>query len=179
MARRFVFLHGLEGSGDGHWQRWLETRLRERGEDVAFPDLPDEFDPDPEAWEAAATPALAAPPAPTVLCHSLACLLWLRLAAKATGPLADRVLLVAPPCREDIPQVARFLDHGADADAVIRAARETLIVCSDNDPYCPDGALRRFAEPLEADCEVVAGAGHINTDAGYGPVPLTEEWALL
>jgi len=37
----FLILHGLEGSGSEHWQTWLAGRLRERGLEVAYPDLPD------------------------------------------------------------------------------------------------------------------------------------------
>ena len=55
---------------------------------------------------------------------------------------------------------------------------ETLIVCSDDDPYCPPGAVATYAEPLGIAAHVIAGAGHINTDAGYGEWPEVEAWAL-
>ena len=73
--------------------------------------------------------------------------------------------------------MARFLDHGAGAAAVAAAADETLLVCSDHDPYCPGGAIRRYAEPLSIEAKLIPGAGHINTDAGYGPWPWAFEWA--
>lgn len=177
MSDRFLILHGLYGSGPDHWQTWLAQRLRERGSEVGYPDLPDPFDPQPSRWIEAGSDALDAEPS-VVLCHSLACLLWLRLCARADGRLVERVLLVAPPWREDVPQVARFLDHGASADAVRRAAAETLIVCSPDDPYCPVGAVGRFAEPLEIAYELVPNGGHLNSDAGYGAWPWVEAWAL-
>ncbi len=73
--------------------------------------------------------------------------------------------------------MARFHDHGADADAVAAAATETLIVCSDNDPYCPGGALAAYAKPLSIEAKVIEGAGHINTDSEHGPWPWALEWA--
>src|SRR4051812_15416736 len=101
--QRFLVLHGLEGSGPDHWQSWLVGRLRARGEDVAYPDLPDPFDPKPDEWERALQDTLTGDQ--VVLCHSLACLLWLRTVAETPEPLAERVLLVAPPWREDLEPV--------------------------------------------------------------------------
>jgi predicted alpha/beta hydrolase family esterase len=113
-----------------------------------------------------------------VICHSLACLSWLRIAASSNRRRAERVLLVAPPWREDVEPVARALTHDAAPADVQRAAGETLLVCSDNDPYCPPGAVATFAEPLGIEARVIPGAGHVNPDAGYGPWPECEEWAL-
>ena len=171
MTGPFLILHGLEGSGPDHWQTWLAGRLRARGEEVAYPDLPDPFDPQPDAWETTLKEVLTGDQ--VVLCHSLACLLWLRAAA-AGWAAAERVLLVAPPYRPDIGPVDRFLAHRATAGDVERA----LVVCSDNDPYCPEGALELYAKPLEMPAHLLPGAGHINTDAGYGEWPDVEAWAL-
>ena len=175
----FLILHGLEGSGPEHWQTWLAGRLRERGERMSYPDLPEPLDPHPADWVRALDAELAMLDSPTVVCHSLACLLWLRVAARPSdAAIADRVLLVAPPWRKDLEPVARFLEHGARARDVARAARETLIVCSDEDPYCPPGAVETYAEPLGVPAHVIPGAGHINTDAGYGEWPEVAAWAL-
>jgi uncharacterized protein len=113
-----------------------------------------------------------------ILCHSLACRLWLLNARDTKTRVAERVLLVAPPCLESIEQVARFRPKGVSAADVRRAAPDTQIVCSDDDPYCPRGAVKTYAEPLGIDYQVITGAAHINTDAGYGPWPWVERWAL-
>jgi uncharacterized protein len=181
MSGKFLILHGLGGSGPGHWQAWLAGRLQSLGLAAAFPELPDPEDPDPDAWlDALAGELAGAGERPTVICHSLACLLWLRAAARADEPLgADRVLLVSPPWREDIPEVERFLRHGAGAADVAAAARETLIVAADEDPYREPGALEsRFAGPLGLPVAIVEGAGHINPESGYGPWPEVEAWCL-
>lgn len=113
-----------------------------------------------------------------MLCHSLACLLWLLNARAGAGHVADRVLLVAPPCTTEVDAVARFRPDGADASHVRAAADATHMLCSDADPYCPAGAASTFGEPLELDYTVIPGGGHLNADAGYGPWPAVEEWAL-
>jgi predicted alpha/beta hydrolase family esterase len=47
------------------------------------------------------------------------------------------------------------------------------LVCSDNDPYCPEGAANLYAGPTD----LLEGEGHINPDAGYGAWPAVEGWA--
>ncbi|HEX4735413.1 MAG TPA: alpha/beta hydrolase [Thermoleophilaceae bacterium] len=177
LTRSFLILHGLEGSGPGHWQTWLAGRLRERGEDVRYPDLPDPLDPTPDEWLAALRPELAALEGERiVLCHSLACLLWMLNARDGATGAAERVLLVAPPCIDDHEQVGRFRPDGVTANDLERAARETLMFCGSPDPYCPGTALRAFGA-LVPNAIGAPGAGHVNTDAGYGPWPAVEEWA--
>ncbi len=146
---------------------------------MSYPDLPDPFDPDPDVWLAVLRSELAAMEGERiVLCHSLACRLWLLHARAGAEHAADRVLLVAPPCVDDIEQVVRFDTYGVTADDVRRAAPVTRMLCSDADPYCPVGAAAVYGEPLELDYELIPGAGHLNPDAGYGPFPAAEEWAL-
>jgi predicted alpha/beta hydrolase family esterase len=50
-------------------------------------------------------------------------------------------------------------------------------VCSDNDPYCPEGAAKRYAGPLGVPVDVLPGRGHFNPEAGLGPWPAAEAWA--
>jgi predicted alpha/beta hydrolase family esterase len=110
-----------------------------------------------------------------VVCHSLACALWLR--AAIAGARAGRVLLVAPPAPDsEFPEVARFFPTGADAGVVAGAAGETRLVCADDDPYCPAGAAAVYGEPLAIEFDLIRGGGHLNADAGYGPWPGVEAW---
>ena len=174
-----LLVHGLGGSDPGHWQRWLAPRLTERGLEVHFPELPEPEAPDPDAWLGALATTLGERGGWTVLCHSLGTLLWLRACARADAPLgAARTLLVAPPCRRDMPEIAPFLRHGAGAADVAASSGEALIVAADQDPYCPAGARRRYAEPLGVDLVEIPGGGHLNVDAGYGPWPAVERWVL-
>ena len=175
-----LILHGWEGSGPDHWQTWLAGRL---GEAAAFPVLPEPDLPELEPWLEALRATLAGlAEAPTVLCHSLGSVLWLHYAARRaeSDPQAGRVLLVAPPCAcAGVPEIAGFFPVPRGAGAVARAATgETRVVCSDADPYCPEGAVRAYAERLGVEAEVLPGAGHLNADAGFGPWPEVEAWAL-
>ena len=171
VARSFLILHGLEGSGPGHWQTWLAARLRADNERVAYPDLPDAEMPSLHSWRERLQGELdALPEGETVIvCHSLSCLLWLHHVAEG-GAQADRVLLVAPPSEgAEVAAIASFLPA-----PLPRLSGGARLVCSDNDPYCPEGAANVYTG-LPTD--LLPGAGHINPDAGYGVWPAVEDWA--
>ena len=175
----YLILHGYQASGPGHWQTWLAGRLRSGEATVAYPDLPDADSPQLQSWLDALDgelDALAEPP--VVLCHSAACLLWLHHAA-AGGRPADRVLLVAPPSETGTPdELAGFFPPPLDAGALAASAPGGVrIVCSDNDPYCPEGAADLYGHPLGVPVDLLSGRGHLNPEAGFGPWPAAEEWA--
>ena len=116
-----------------------------------------------------------------VIAHSLAVPLWLRVAQHL--PAAERVddvLLVAPPSPAvlaGISEVAAFSSVAQDHEAVMAAATRTRLVCSDNDPYCPEGARKAYVG-LGLDGEVIPGAGHLDPEAGYGPWSTVRSWCL-
>lgn len=179
--RSFLILHGWQGSGPDHWQTWLAGRLAAAGEEVRYPDLPDPDAPCCHAWSEALHAELAAMPGSrTVLCHSMACLLWAHEAPQiARRGSVERLLLVAPPCpRTPIPETSNFYPAPLDREAMHASAGEARVVWSDGDPYCPAGAERSFARPLELPADFVPGAGHINSEAGFGPWPAVEAWCL-
>jgi predicted alpha/beta hydrolase family esterase len=183
MSRSVLILHGWRGSGPDHWQTWLAQRLSAAGDGVRYPDLPECEVPCPDRWGAALRDELRAlatgdDAERVVVCHSLACALWLREARHVAPELrVDRCLLVAPSCpAAGVPELIRFYPTGADRDAVAAAAATTRLVCSDDDPYCPVGAGAFFGEPLALPVDVLPGTGHINADSGFGPWPEVEEW---
>jgi hypothetical protein len=179
MASAFLILHGLSGSGPGHWQRWLAERLAQDGNAIRFPDLPDPDSPDPDAWVRELLAELEAVDGDerVVICHSLSCITWLAACTQVEPPV-DRVALVAPPSpAAGLPELELFFPVTATAQDVGRAARQTRLVCADNDPYCPEGAAAVYGEPLQLPTDLHPGRGHLNVDAGLGPWPAMEAWA--
>jgi len=146
---------------------------------VRYPQLPEPFDPQPDDWVPILRAELAAMRGERiVLCHSLGCLLWLVHARDAESAV-DRALLVAPPYREDVEPIMRFHRRaGAKPDDVRRAARLTRMACAPaGDPYCPRGAVEVYGG-LGLPADLIPGGAHLNADAGYGPWPAVEQWAL-
>ncbi|HZB47684.1 MAG TPA: alpha/beta hydrolase [Mycobacteriales bacterium] len=174
-----VILHGWLGSGPEHWQTWLAGRLA-AGHEVRYPQLPDADHPRLVPWLTALDETLSGLPdgGYDLVCHSLAVPLWLhRAAAGLAGPAPARVLLVAPPSpRSPVRELTEFLPPPLDAEAVRRAAGGTILVCADDDPFCPEGARAAYGLPLKLPTTVVPGGGHLNSDTGYGPWPAVERW---
>jgi predicted alpha/beta hydrolase family esterase len=175
-----AILHGWGGSPPEHWQSWLAGRLADGGHEVRYPTLPSYDEPVLADWLAALDETLAGLPADgyDVVCHSLAVPLWLhRAAVGPVSPRPARVLLVAPPTpRLPYPELRGFLPVPLDVDAVRAAADGTILVCSDNDETCPEGAATAYGRPLKIPVTMLPGAGHINVTAGYGPWPAVEQW---
>lgn len=183
-APTYLLLHGFEHhKPQGHWLVWLAAKLHRTGARVRFPQLPDADRPDRHAWGAAIDDELAgsAPDGVTVICHSLGVAAWLRAPAIAERPV-KRVLLVAPPSARVLAGISEIADFAIVefSPAMIAAATAvpTLIVAADNDPYCPEGALVGYGEPLGIEVNLVPGAGHFDLAAGYGAWPSVLRWCL-
>ncbi len=175
-----VIVHGWRGNEPEHWQSWLADELRAAGREVRYPALPDWETPKPAAWLDALRETLAGLPADgfDVVCHSLGAVLWLHHAARPGGsPRPARVLLVAPPSpRTTTPELTPFFPVPLDRDAVRQSADGTVLVCGDDDPYCPEGAAAAYGLPLKMPTTVIAGGAHLNVDAGFGPWPAMLGW---
>ena len=184
IERRFLILHGAENRRPPeHWQHWLAEQLRHRREIVIYPQLPEPDSPSLESWLELIRAELAqlGDGERIVLCHSLAVLAWLHHANRlAASERVHRVLLVSPPSPDILwPEVADFAPPANLAPCSITyASHETRIVCADNDPYCPLGAKRLYAEPLDVPADVIPGGGHLSIDDGYGPWPSVLAWCL-
>lgn len=148
---------------------------------MRYPRLPQPDTPRLDEWLAALRPLLAAMTGErVVLCHSLGCILWFQHVRDARPEhRVDRVLLVAPPSlRAKLPGVVGFFPLATTAEEVAAAAGETRLVCSLDDPYCPECGDTIYGRPLGIETDVVDGGAHLNVDAGYGPWPAVRAWAL-
>lgn len=181
VASRFLILHGLENHRPPqHWQFLLAAGLVERGYDVRYPALPDADNPELSRWLAALRDELAGLGTPqlTVVCHSLACLLWFHAAGQGHDPVR-RLLLVSPPDSAVVPDAASsFRISRFTPGPVTASARELAIACSDADPYNPRGAQAMYGDGLGIAANLVPGGGHLTPDSGYGPWPWVLRWCL-
>ncbi|WP_375493855.1 RBBP9/YdeN family alpha/beta hydrolase [uncultured Jatrophihabitans sp.] len=175
-----VVIPGWQGSGQGHWQTWLEGELRAQERQTLRPAFADLDNPDLDDWLTALRASLADLPADgyDVVAHSLGSVLWLHhVAGPGTSPRAARVLLVAPPSpHTTIPEVAEFFPPPLDIDTVRRGADGTVLVAGDDDEYLPEGIAAAYGLPLKMATTVVPGGGHLNPDAGYGEWPAVLDW---
>jgi predicted alpha/beta hydrolase family esterase len=173
-----VIVHGYDGSGPGHWQRWLHDELCSRGAAVAFPELPAPTAPQKDQWVAALAAVVAAAPTPvTFVCHSLGCWAVDHWLAGATAPSVHAALLVAPPSPLlPFEPVESFLPPPRRRECWAPFVARTLVVGSDDDDYASAEEIAAVAHALGSACRIIPGAGHLNVASGYGPWPFALEW---
>ena len=179
MRPMIVLVYGYDGSGPGHWQRWLEAELHRRRVPAMFPELPDPLQPQKDTWVAAlATVVAQADGAPvTFVCHSLGCWAVDHLLAEHGTPGVHAALLVAPPSPYLLFEpVETFLPPPLQSAAWAPIARRSLLVGSNNDEFTSSDELEAIGRAIDVRCQLIPGAGHINTASGYGPWPLAIDW---
>jgi serine hydrolase len=176
-----ILVHGYDGSGPEHWQRWLAVELEARAVPVRFPELPDPTAPKKDAWVAAlaaVTSATGAAPL-TFVCHSLGCWALDHLLAEGAPSGEHAALLVAPPSPFLLFEpVESFLPPPRQRHTWASLAARSLLVGSDNDELTSAEEFSGMAADLGVRCHIIPGAGHINTASGYGPWPWALDWVL-
>jgi predicted alpha/beta hydrolase family esterase len=181
VARSFLVLHGVNGSGMDHWQTFLTQRLRRRGETVFYPELSSKEQPDRAVWLSELKEQLRAIPDRgelTVVCHSLACILWMHYAAEPDIEPVGSLILVAPPGPSILKEFRpTFYPAPADSDQLRASARNILLVCTNADPRCPEKAAECYGRHLGLRTVLLDDeAAHINIASGFGDWP---EMAVL
>ena len=169
-----LIVPGWQNSGPAHWQTLWQ---REHPEYVRV-EQRDWERPVRAEWVATLEAAVVgAGGLVALVAHSLGCLAVAHWAAVGS-PAAHAVvgaLLVAPPDVERggaLPEVAGFAPL-----PLAPLPFRSILVASENDPYCDIAVSRRLAAAWGSQLVSLGAAGHINTDAGYGPWPAGE--ALL
>lgn len=163
---RVLIVPGLHDSGPAHWQSWLEAQeldaKRVVQRDWQVPDL--------ERWAARVGSVLErAGDGPWIaVAHSFGCLALARHLA-LTPESAVRAALFVAPADPDRFGVAGLLPQG-------RLAVPSTLIASDNDPWMTAAESRRWAQRWGSAWFTLGDAGHINADAGFGPLPVAKRW---
>ena len=165
---RLLIVPGLHNSGPTHWQSWLQllhpSAVRVEQRDWTQPQL--------DRWAGRITSTLERQGAGPwlVAAHSFGCLALARhLLLQPDSPVAG-ILLVAP-ADPDKFGVAGLLPQGA------LTVPSTMVV-SNTDPWMRAVAARGWAQRWGSHTVNLGDAGHINSAAGFGPLPLAQRWVL-
>ncbi|QVQ28062.1 RBBP9/YdeN family alpha/beta hydrolase [Achromobacter deleyi] len=160
-----IIVPGWKNSGPEHWQsRWqqlLPHAQRVEQRDWENPRSVDWISRLAAEVDEARSPVL-------LIAHSLGCV----ISAALPVPLRTKVagaLLVAPADveRTDAPECLRGFAPVPRQPLPF----QSVVVASDNDPYCTLDRARAFAADWGSRVVVIAGAGHINGDSGLGDWP--------
>jgi len=168
-----LIIPGYLGSGEAHWQTWIEKEIPGARRVQQEWEKPILFE-----WARTIGHALAALDNPAwLIAHSFGCLASI-LAATENPEKVRGLLLVAPadPERFDSFGVKRW--HGYGASESIRSSIPTsaldvpsLLIASDNDPWMQASKASLWGECWGSRTLTLKSAGHINTESGFGPWP--------
>ena len=169
MTKKVLLLHGWGGSDFPHWQSWIAGELARDYGCVCFLRFSDFDRPKRDLWREELLNTLEDFRPDIVICHSLANTLWLHISQTQQINEVQKLYLVAPPSLQcDIQELQEFFPQ--EIPSTLNAA-ETLLVCSDNDPYMSIDEAKNLQKKLQIDMKILKDAGHINADSGYGPWP--------
>lgn len=171
MNYRVLVVPGFHGSGDAHWQTWLENQLP----NIQRIDRVDWEMPVVKAWAKAVTRALDEDPVPTVIvAHSFGCLA--SALAIANRPNLDLAAVFVAPAQPD-----RFAPFGVRDDLALPSIAQYLpdstlnvpgvLIGSQNDPWMKLPHAYAWARRWNLIFHDAGEVGHINTDSGFGPWP--------
>ncbi len=161
-----LILHGWGGSEMPHWQSWLAGELAKDYGTVCFPLLKDKDTPQKEIWMQQVKALLDDFKPDTVVCHSLANMLWFHLCQEYELSEVKKLFLVAPPSlKNPIKEVATFFPVNVPCNLY---ARDVLLITSTTDPYISEQEAHDLAAQLGVSHKILEHAGHINTDSGFG-----------
>ncbi|MQY06933.1 hypothetical protein ACRB68_50300 [Actinomadura sp. RB68] len=164
-----MIIPGWQNSGDGHWQ----TRWQAALPDAVRVEQDDWDDAHRDAWVARLGEAIAACSEPPVLvAHSLGVLTVVEWAAETGGAGVRGALLVTPPDMDNVDE------PGITGYAPIPTARlpfPAILVGSRSDQWMTFERAAELAAAWGARLHDAGDAGHVNTDAGYGPWPEGEK----
>lgn len=162
---RLLIVPGLHNSGRTHWQSWLQAQhrnaVRVEQDDWATPEL--------DVWAQRIADTLARHEGSWIVAaHSFGCLALARhLALHADSPIVAS-LLVAPADPEKFGVSSSLPHHGLPSPSTL--------VASDTDPWMRVSSARRWARRWGSHWVNLGDAGHINAEAGFGPLPLAQHW---
>lgn len=166
-SARLLIVPGLHDSGPAHWQTWLQAgdrgAVRVVQRDWGTPDL--------DRWAAriAGTIERAGLGPWIAVAHSFGCLALARdLATRADTHIAA-ALLVAPADPAKFGVEALLPQHALPVPATL--------IGSETDPWMGAREARRWALRWACHWINLGDAGHINAEAGFGPLPVARRWA--
>ena len=160
-----LFVAGLNGSGDDHWQ----TRWRAKLPTAKLVEQADWDRPSLSPWVSTVVEACKAATRPVVLiAHSLGVPTVAHAATFLSPGMVKGAFLVSAPADESLVAV------GAGEFAPTPSAPlpfPSVLVASRNDPYAPYGYAETKALQWRSQLIEAGEAGHINAESGHGPWP--------
>ena len=181
MANKKVYIiHGWGGNSNEGWLAWLGKQLKEKGYEVAIPDMPNTETPKIEEWVGYLQKLIANPDENTFLVgHSVGCQAIMRYLEKLENAKVGGAVFVAGwfnltglESNEEKEIAKPWLETPIDFEKVRSAASSFAAILSDDDPYVPLAETKEmFEKKLGARVIVEKNKGHFTEDDDVFELP--------
>lgn len=168
MANIFV-IHGIEGHPKENWFPWLQKELETLGHKVLIPQFPTPENPTLSHWlETLKQYKEFLTPATIFIGHSLGVPFILNVLEKYPAKAAFLVAgFIGETGNRFDNSMKTFAQKSFNWSQIKNNCQNFIIFHSNNDPYVNLEKAEELANFLEAEVNVVEGAGHFNKAAGY------------
>lgn len=181
MEKAFIF-HGTGAGQYDHWFPDIKQKLEAQGIEVSVPEFPTPQAQNLNNWlQVLEHEGLEIDENTVLIGHSTGAVFILNILERLdfeveaaflisgfTGPLNDE--------RFD-PLNETFAERDFDFEKIKASSGEIYVYHSASDPYVPLEKAGQLVEDLDANLELIAQAGHFNTESGYIDFP--ELWKKL
>lgn len=172
---RAVILHGTSNNHKGNWFPWLKAELEKLGVQTWVPDLPESNRPNVKRYTNFLLSSDFDFSDSLIIGHSSGAVEVLDLLQNLpSGTKANTAIMVAvfkgDLGWEDLKDLA---DFSYDAIKVQHAAKQRIVIHSDDDPHCPIEGARQIAQDIDAQMIEMHGMKHFshNTDPRFKKFP--------
>lgn len=176
MKENFFIIHGAHGNPEENWFPWLNSKLQKLGHEVYTPLFPTPAGQNLSNWLKVFDNYKEFMDKNSVfVAHSLGPVFVLNLleninkTVKASFFVSGFYEFLRKKKFDEINRT--FVKNDFDWEKVKGNCEDFYMFHSDNDPYVPLEKAENLAEKLDADMEVIEGAGHFNEEAGYTEFP--------
>lgn len=188
--KKVVALHGTDGSPANCWFPWLSTVLTAAGNQVWFPDLPENHTPNRSLYENFLKNADWDFAQNTLIGHSSGATTILNLLQSDWFPAVDTIILAGVFLNERLLADIDWYEPGQfdglftedfDVQKIKQKAKKFYFIHGDNDRYCSFEDARDFAEKLGATFISVAGGKHLSSNREDLPevLPILKEEGVI
>jgi predicted alpha/beta hydrolase family esterase len=169
-----LIIHGIGGHAGIHWQQWLNSQLQSAGYKVLMPNLPKSDHPNRQEWLANIKRQLNGVDLSNlvIIGHSLGVTTALDFIEQAKSKING--LISVSGFAEDYGAELNsyFLsEKSIDFNKVKQNLNWAAVFYGSDDPYVNPDALANLAKELEVKPTVIAGGGHLNSEAGFSEFP--------
>jgi len=179
--KRVFIIHGWEATPVDNWFPWLKEELLALGFEVSVPAMPNTRRPKQKEWLNHLVKIIGKADEQTFLVgHSLGVTIILQYLEKlpASQKIGGAILVAGPIKSIGFWETADFFSKEFNFKKIKQAARELILIYSDNDPLVPLEHGKILQKKIGAKFILIKKANHLCEGDGFFRLPMAREEIL-